>query len=107
MRAIVIFGALISCFTVQQAPFAQSQNAPAISTITYSEFLQLPENAQAVYVAGIIDGESFVMHSIDPPDKAEWNKCVRKQPLGKLVEGGQSLRQEPPGRSRISASVAA
>jgi hypothetical protein len=85
MRAIVMPIAATLVF-VSSYCFAQVDNKQrSIQTITYAEFSKLPENYQALYIAGVIDGISYMGYNYDIPNRDEWNACVRATPLRDLV----------------------
>ncbi len=60
---------------------AAAQNRP-LETILVEEFLKLPENFQVLYVAGILDGMSFVSYGNNDPTLGAWTNCVRQKTLG-------------------------
>jgi hypothetical protein len=56
--------------------------AGSLETVSTSEFLKLPGDFQALYVAGILDGMSYVTHNYEIPNGDQWVACVRTKTLG-------------------------
>ena len=65
-----------------------------------SEFLQLSSDRQVEYVAGILQGMSYVMFKYDKAGYERWNACVRAQNLEATVAGVLRLLKESPNESR-------
>jgi hypothetical protein len=59
---------------------------PPLQILTMEEFLKLPENIQAVYVGGILEGISFVAYGNAEPQFSAWVKCVRATTLGQTTQ---------------------
>jgi hypothetical protein len=59
----------------------------SLETITTSEFLKLPEDLQNVYVAGVLDGMSYVTYNYEIADHDKFVACVRTQSLAATVAG--------------------
>jgi hypothetical protein len=67
-----------------------------LETINTSEFLQLSEDLQTIYVAGVLDGMSYVSYNDDIAIPDKWIACVRTQALKKTVaDVVQFLRDNP------------
>jgi hypothetical protein len=73
--------AAVAVLLVSSPCWAQ-QRVGTLEPIRAAEFLQLPEDAQAVYVGGIMEGMAFVLYGQSHPDYAEWVACVRRKTLG-------------------------
>ena len=65
--------------------FVNAQDRP-LETIRVAEFLKLPESIQAVYVAGILDGMSYVSYGNSDPNLGAWSNCVRKTNLEEMTK---------------------
>jgi len=78
-----------------------------VETLTVAEYLQLPENAQAVFVGGLIEGMAFVMYGYSIPDYAKWSACVRSQSLGATAKDVVNFIHERPNFNESIASALA
>ena len=65
-----------------------------------SEFLRLPADHQAAYVAGILQGMSYVMFNYDRAGYEKWDACVHAQNLEPTVAEVLRLLNENPNESR-------
>jgi hypothetical protein len=65
-----------------------------------SEFLRLPADHQAAYVAGILQGMSYVMFNYDRAGYEKWDACVHAQNLEATVAEVLRLLNENPNESR-------
>ena len=54
---------------------------PVQAETSASEFLELSGDRQASYVAGILQGMSYVMFNYDRAGYERWDACVRAQSL--------------------------
>jgi hypothetical protein len=64
-----------------------------------SEFLQLSGDRQAAYVAGILQGMSYVMLNYDRAGYDKWDACVRAQSLEAIVVDVLHLLKDNPNES--------
>jgi hypothetical protein len=71
-------------------------------TFETSEFLQFSGDHQAAYVAGILQGMSYVMVNYDRAGYGKWEACVRAQSLEATVVDVLRLLKENPNESRNS-----
>jgi hypothetical protein len=65
-----------------------------------SEFLRLSADHQAAYVAGILQGMSYVMFNYDRAGYEKWDACVHAQNLEATVADVLRLLNENPNESR-------
>lgn len=56
-----------------------------LHSITLNEFLQLPEDFQVIYVAGAIDGMTFLTYGYAFDNHDELVECYRRLPLGEFT----------------------
>ena len=73
---------------------------PAQAETSASEFLQLSSDRQAAYVAGLLEGMSYVMFNYDRAGYVRWEACVRAQSLEATVGDVLRLLKESPDESR-------
>jgi hypothetical protein len=73
---------------------------PAQAETSASEFLQLSSDRQAAYVAGLLQGMSYVMFNYDRAGYERWEACVRAQSLEATVGDVLRLLKESPDESR-------
>ena len=57
-----------------------------LETLKTNEFLKLPNEVQALYIAGILDGMSYVSYGTQDPKLGAWANCVRVKSLGETSE---------------------
>lgn len=57
-----------------------------LESLTKEEFLSFPSGVQSIYVAGALDGMAFVSYGNNEPTLDAWQKCVRRETLGKTTE---------------------
>jgi hypothetical protein len=74
-------------------------STPAQTETSASEFLGLSGDRQATYVAGILQGMSYVMSNYDRAGYERWDACVRSQGLGATVDDVLRLLKENPNES--------
>lgn len=77
--------------------FAQQR---PLETIRVVEFLSLPESIQAIYVAGLLDGISFVAYGNNDPSLGAWINCVRQVNLGQTTIDVVNFLEETPIEQR-------
>ena len=73
-------------------------STPAQAETSASEFLGLASDRQAAYVAGILQGMSYVMFNWAGYER--WDACVRSQSLDATVGDVLRLLKESPNESR-------
>jgi hypothetical protein len=73
---------------------------PVQAETSASEFLKLSGDRQAEYVAGILQGMSYVMTNYDRAGYERWDACVRAQTLEATVSDVLRLLKESPNESR-------
>jgi hypothetical protein len=73
---------------------------PIQAETSASEFLELSRDRQAAYVAGILQGMSYVMFNYDRAGYERWDACVRAQSLDATVGDVLRLLKESPNESR-------
>ena len=82
MRIVVVLALLVpSSLSMAAAP----TTGPLIS-ISTQEYLKLPLDIQALYVAGVIDGVSYMSYGYSLPDHDAYVKCARTIKLGDLAQ---------------------
>jgi hypothetical protein len=72
---------------------------PAQAGTSASEFLELSGDRQATYVAGILQGMSYVMFNYDRAGYERWDACARAQNLEATVGEVLRLLKESPNES--------
>ena len=73
---------------------------PLQAETSASEFLQLSSDHQVAYVAGILQGMSYVMFNYDKAGYERWDACVHAQSLEVTVGDVLRLLKESPNESR-------
>jgi hypothetical protein len=53
---------------------------------TPKEFQVISEDDQAMYVAGLIDGMSFVQYGYSLPNYGKWIECIHKKTVGETTK---------------------
>lgn len=76
------FGAALAISLIGGVAGAQDRT---IETIKTADYMTLPEDFQAIYIAGIIDGMAYAYYNYQIPEHEAWAACVRAAPLGDLV----------------------
>lgn len=100
------FSAAILCFLVCSAQ-AQEPTVNAVESLSPKEFLRFPENVQALYVGGVIDGVSFTTYGYSLPGHDEYVRCVRTLTLGATAQKVAAwLRANPLYRETMAGAVA-
>jgi hypothetical protein len=74
-----------------------------LEPMTTSEFMRLPEDAQLLYVAGIMGGIAFTAYSYAPSDYPAWVQCVRQKTLAATTKDVVAFLK---ARPRFDESVA-
>ena len=72
---------------------------PVQAETSGSEFLQLSSDRQAAYVAGILQGMSYVMFNYDRAGYERWDACARAQSIEATVGEVLRLLKESPNES--------
>ncbi len=80
LKIILISFLLLACATSIKA----EPVGPLIS-VTPKEFLSLPEGAQAIYTAGILDGMTVITYGYSIQDHDKFVRCARTLTLGNLA----------------------
>ena len=80
--------------------FLLAVGTPVQAETSASEFLQLSSDRQVAYVAGILQGMSYVMFNYDKVGYERWNACVRAQNLEDTVADVLRFLKESPDESR-------
>jgi hypothetical protein len=75
--------------------FAQ-QPVGMVQPIVVRDFLKLPEDLQAVYVGGIIEGMAFAAYAYVPSEYPTWVSCVRAKTLGETTNDVVALIKQTP-----------
>jgi hypothetical protein len=75
-------------------------SAPVQAETSASEFLLLSNDRQGAYVAGILQGMSYVMFNYDKSGYERWDACVRSQSLEATIGDVIRLLKENPDESR-------
>lgn len=88
--SILLFAAAV----LMLAP-ATAQDRP-LETVRVEEFLILPEDLQAAYVAGILDGMSYVSYGNSDPMLGAWTNCVRQTNLESMTREVIAWLEENP-----------
>ena len=57
---------------------------PALQVLPPHEYSRLPEDAQVLFLAGVLEGIAFTSYL--RPDYTQWTDCVRKEPLETLLK---------------------
>ncbi len=66
---------------LSSAVSVNAQDRP-LETLKTREFLKFPDEVQALYIAGILDGMSYVSYGAQDPNLGAWENCVRTKSLG-------------------------
>jgi len=66
----------------RQLNIVEQQPPGVITPIAAVEFLKIPNDLQAVYVGGIMEGESFLLYGTSNKDSPAWIACVQQKTLG-------------------------
>jgi hypothetical protein len=75
-------------------------STPVQGGTSASEFLLLSNDRQDAYVAGILQGMSYVMFNYDKSGYERWDACVRAQSLEATIGDVIRLLKENPDESR-------
>jgi hypothetical protein len=78
------------------ATFGNGIRAGSLETVTTSE---LPEDFQSMYVAGILDGMSYVTYNYEIPHHDQWAACVRTKSLGATLTDVLAYLKDNPGEA--------
>ncbi|MBI1327806.1 MAG: hypothetical protein GC136_09215 [Alphaproteobacteria bacterium] len=96
--------------TLSTSAFAIEPTKSPLISITIKEFLQLPENHQSIYVAGAIDGMTFVTYGYALGEHDQLVDCYRKQSLGeltkKVTDQAKKLQELDEGMAMVVAKTA-
>ena len=101
-KSIVAF----SIFLSASAQAAQPKMGP-LHSLGVQEFLKLPENYQVLYVAGAIDGMTFVSYGYALPDHDALVRCYRSKPLGEFTKEVVELAKTKVGFKENVATLVA
>jgi hypothetical protein len=79
---------LVFVFCVGDLAFAQisPSQTPPLKTISAADYLKLPPDFQAMYLAGVLDGISFKLYGESSPEYSAWASCARKTTLADFVK---------------------
>lgn len=83
--------ALVIVLAFTAPAIAQNRTVEVLKT---NEWMQLPEELQAVYIMGIVDGMAYVMYNSDNPDHDAWVACVQADSVQSLVDATTLLVAE-------------
>ena len=92
------------CLVSASSPLAAGNNF--LQPLKAKEFLQLTQDFQASYVAGVIEGMSFVQYGYSIPDGDKWTECVRRKTLGETAAEVASLLRASSEDESVSGSLA-
>jgi hypothetical protein len=68
---------VLALFAISTAVRSEELPKQYVEATTIEEFNKLPFDSQVVYVAGMIDGFTYVMRNYDVPDYDQYSACVR------------------------------
>ncbi len=82
-----MFKFILLCLTFLSSPLALAEEPTKgpLHSIEISEFVQLPNDFQVFYVAGAIDGMTFVTYGYKIKDHDKLVECYRSMPLGEFT----------------------
>ena len=89
------------------ASFAAAPNVGPLLSIAPSEFMKQSEHEQAVYVAGVLDGMTFVSYGYSLPDHDQFVRCSQTITLGALAKRTLAFLHSNPQFSEGAASAVA
>jgi hypothetical protein len=102
-QCIIIAGALIAASSIT----ASADETKPVQGLTATEFLKLPEDFQAVYIGGIIEGEAFIAYNYSMPNYSAWVACVRSRSFGDTTADVVAfLRAEPNFNGTVAYALA-
>jgi hypothetical protein len=84
-----------------------SQGAGLLQPVPVTEFLKLPEDLQALYVGGLIEGMAFVSYGNSEPSYPAWVRCVRSKTLGDTTKDAVAFINQQPSFNEGMASALA
>ncbi len=78
-----------------------------LQILTDTEFMQLPETMQSVFVGGVLEGMAFTAYGMSLPDYPKWVVCVRSKTLGGTTEDVIAfIKSEPDFTEGVASAVA-
>lgn len=77
--------AVACAWILSGAVSVNAQNRP-LETLKTGQFLKLPKEVQALYIAGVLDGMSYVSYGTQDPKLGAWTTCVRAKSLGETSQ---------------------
>ena len=76
-----------------------------LQPIAVQDFLTLPDDLQAMYVAGLMEGMAFVQYGYSIADYPKWIECVRRKSLGDTTTDLVAfLRHDPSFKEGVSSA---
>jgi len=99
------FASLLIILTLLDAPFSFGETRMMLRPISTAEFMSFSDNAQVIYVAGILEGMSLMTYK---PTAAyrKWTECVRSKTLGETTKEVVALiKQNPNYQDSIAGAV--
>ena len=67
-----------------------------LETITYDEYKIFPAQIKSLYVAGVLDGMSFMTYNYKIQDHSKWIDCVRTTTLEQTIKELDALLENEP-----------
>lgn len=95
------------CEVISQADPLGSDEGRIVEPISPNEFLKLPVQYQATYVAGLMEGMSYAYYGDSQPDYSQFVACVRAKTLGDTTQDVVAfLRQQADFDEGVSTALA-
>jgi hypothetical protein len=101
----ISFAFLAVAVSLPGAPPCFGESRMMLRPISTAEFMSFSDNAQVIYVAGILEGMSLMTYK---PTAAyrKWTECVRSKTLGETTKEVVALiKQNPNYQDSIAAAV--
>ncbi len=96
---------LTTTLSLLDAPFGFGESRMMLRPISTAEFMSFSDNAQVIYVAGILEGMSLLTYKPTPAYR-KWTDCVRSKTLGETTKEVVALiKQTPNYQDSIAGAV--
>ena len=100
--SLLVAVVLIACNS-----YAAKPTLNYVESLSAKEYLLLPENIQAIYIGGLIDGQSFFSYNYELPFHDDYVRCVGSVTIGTFAQRVAAwLRANPSWRGSLALAVA-
>jgi len=105
LEKAIWFACLLVTLSLLDAPLGFGETRMMLRPISTADFMSFSDNAQVIYVAGILEGMSLMSYK---PTAAyrKWTECVRSKTLGETTKEVVALiKQNPNYQDSIASAV--